>query len=158
MKKIFVLIILSIAGFSCKDCEVTKPKHKPIDWGNYNDVHTVYWNYTGKCSDFKEERPGPTIKMYGWIQSPHSQYTYPHDFYLIGDSLLVEANQNGAYVRIQCFNDKEYEALQAKFDTSDLTKKCFVTGELVTMNLEAYRCCHVTPNIFIEDADNVYFE
>jgi hypothetical protein len=158
MKKIFALIIvLSIAGFSCgKKCNIDKPKHlKPIDWENYNDVYTVKWNYTGDCSVHYDKEK--IIKIYGWIFQPVT--VAPNDFYLLSDSLLIEThNPKCAMVRVQCFNKESLELIRAKFDTSDLKKKCYVTGKLVLFNLSNNDCCHTSPEIFVEKSDEILFE
>ena len=162
MKKLLVLIIvLSITGFSCnKKCGVNKPRNiKPIDWENCNDVHTVMWNYTGDCSDFTLGETGQTIKMYGWIFGPMD--VSPHGFTMLSDSLLVEAyTRECAMVSVWFYseNPEEYERLKAKFDTSDLTKKCHVTGSLVIIDLPTNDCCSTAPSITIMNADDVYFE
>ncbi|MCL2041620.1 MAG: hypothetical protein FWG84_06250 [Bacteroidales bacterium] len=162
MKKLFVLVIvLFVAGFSCKEkdkCQIDKPGNiKPIDWENYNDTHTVYWNYTGDCSDFTIGQTDHIIKMYGWIFDPQS--VRPHDFYLLSDSLFVEANNpKCAMVRIQCFYKEALEAIQTKFDTSDLKRRCYVTGSLIIFDRPNNDCCFTTPTITIMNADDVYFE
>jgi len=160
MKKIFILIIvLSIAGFSCnRKCGVDKPKNiKPIDWENYNDVHTVKWNYTDDCSDFTfHNDTGKTIKMYGWMFHPMD--VSPDLFCLLSDSLLVEANNPKCAMVYVGGIREEWERLKEKFDTSDLTKKCYVTGSLEFSNQSDNDCCLVTPSIGIMNADDIYFE
>ena len=50
-RNIIAVCLLSIIGIttfsSCqKSCIKDRPKNvKPIDWNNYNDVSTVFWNY-----------------------------------------------------------------------------------------------------------------
>jgi ABC-type oligopeptide transport system substrate-binding subunit len=71
MKKINLLLILSFAAVlfaACeKNCIGKRSKDvKPIDWENYNDVSTVYWNYVSLYSERKQEDEGKTIKISGW--------------------------------------------------------------------------------------------
>jgi hypothetical protein len=62
MRKISFLIISCLTAIlllftTCeKNCIGKRPKDvKPIDWENYNDVHTVYWNYVSLYSERKQE-------------------------------------------------------------------------------------------------------
>jgi len=161
MKKIMLLylFLLIFAGFSCKDkCKIDKPKNiKPIDWENYNDVHAVYGNYAGDCSEFILGRTGKIIKMYGWIFQPKE--ASPSLFRLLSDSTFAESNNpKCASVFIRLTNNKESAALRTKFDASDLTKKCYVTGELFIADRANNDCCRAEPEIFLESADDIYFE
>ena len=69
--KIYTVCAVTLLAFSCKpSCDLDKPKDvKPVDWENYNDVYTVYWNFVAKafgcCSE--TEFAGKTIKVFGWI-------------------------------------------------------------------------------------------
>jgi hypothetical protein len=154
-KNILYFTALLLLFAACKpNCEPKIPKGvKPIDWENYNDVYTVKWNYTGDCST--TGKTGLTIKMYGWIF--HPQTAYPSLFCMLSDSLFIEANNpKCAMVHVRCIEDIEH--LKAKFDTSDLTKKCYVTGELFIADRPTNDCCTTEPEIMIMDANDVYFE
>jgi hypothetical protein len=49
-----------------KNCKIKYPKDvKPIDWENYNDVYTVYWNMVHCCSETIDLQ-NETIKISGW--------------------------------------------------------------------------------------------
>ena len=161
MKKLFILIIvLSITGFSCnKKCGVDKPKNiKPIDWENYNDVHTVKWNFRDDCSKFPLGRTGKTIKMYGWIFHPQS--VNPYLFALLSDSLFVEAdNPKCAMVYVICDGDREEcTAISSKINSSDSKRKCYVMGELSIDHLAGNTCCTSEPEILLKSSDDIYFE
>jgi len=159
MKKVILYIAaLFMLSVACKpNCDVKIPNGvKPIDWENYNDTYTVYWNYKGNdCSS--SGKTGLTIKMYGWIFHPQDVSAW--SFYLLSDSLLVEANNpKCAMVWIKCFEKEEIGRLKAKFDTSDLTKKCYVAGKLFIDSFSNNDCCTTESEITIENADDVYFE
>ena len=160
MKKVilcFATLLLIVAA--CKpNCNPKVPKGvQPIDWENYNDVYTVHWNYTMDCSNAPLGRTGQTIKMYGWIFHPQTVSFW--DFSLLSDSLFVESNNpKCAMVRVQCFNREEFDSIQAKFNAADRTKKCYVTGELGVSALAGNDCCTTSPDIFIDKADDIYFE
>jgi len=157
--QLIVIVLLSFAYFSCKkNCNIDRPKNlKPIDWENYNDAYTVYWNYTGDCADFPLGKTGKTIKMYGWIFQPTN--VYPHSFNLLSDSLLVEdGNPKCAMIRVQCFNAEELEKIKAKFDSSDLKKKCYIIGEIVVFDEPDNHCCLTSPDVLIEGTNSIFFD
>jgi hypothetical protein len=134
---------------------------QPINWESYNDVKTVYWNCYTYCKDrdIIDYHSGKQVKMYGWIFSAFDKYLDYGDFTLIDDSLLIHAPNpsNASQVRIQCFNSEELEGIKNKFETADLTSKCYVHGVLSLPCLHQMGCSKTRVEIFIESADDIYF-
>ena len=70
MKKIILCLtaILLLFATCDKGCKIKRPKNlKPIDWENYNDVNTVYWNCVKSCEKYSDEHEGKIVKISGWI-------------------------------------------------------------------------------------------
>ncbi|MDO9154869.1 MAG: hypothetical protein Q7U47_14375 [Paludibacter sp.] len=70
MKKIifivasFILLCITSCKIPCPP--ISKPKDlQPIDWENYNDVKTVYYNCVKYCSE-KSIMEGRKVKVCGW--------------------------------------------------------------------------------------------
>jgi hypothetical protein len=162
MKKIFALIIvLSIAGFSCrKKCNIDKPKHlKPIDWENYNESYTVYWNGVKDCSE-SGIGDGESIKVFGWIR----QCAYdkplidPTLFAITEEKYRTECNgAKGTILYVRPFDYDFLDSLQIKLDTN-ATKKCYINGKLSYNNLYSNNCCRAVPEIVIYSTDDIKFE
>jgi len=99
----------------------------------------------------------------GWVyNSDHVSAKY---FYLTEDRQTVNTDvPEFPYVRIlnylpffdAVFIDEDL--LQAKLDTSDLTKKCFIKGTLCLEEIITKGCCRATPAIVIRDINDIYFE
>jgi len=142
--------------------QIVKPDNlKQIDWNKYNDVETVYWNYYSFCSELdKSGRTGKMIKVYGWIHNLFHGDIDCRDFYLISDSIQIYApnTSNTKAIRVQCFNATECDKLKRKFETFVQSKKCFVKVELALVCLEQMGCSKAVAEIFIENANDVYFE
>jgi len=156
MKKINLLLILSLVAVlftNCgKFCLEKRPKDiKPIDWENYNSVYDVFYNYYRLCSEQRYEDSEKTIMVSGWL------------YRLWGGGLILRnipnhTNENSEYPRISLLAFRVNEELYAKIDTCDLTKKCFVKGELIFGCAEAGLCSTSVPLIIIKNADDIYFE
>ena len=140
----FTAFLLILAGVfsSCKEkegqCgEIKKPKDlKPIDWENYNDVYTVYWNYFGYCDD-REFDTGDTVSVYGWKSNFYDL------FYI---SAVPEDNKHPVI---------GIKVSPAQIAAADLTKKCFVRGLVILPCLDDMGCSVVSVQIL---ATNIYFE
>jgi hypothetical protein len=50
------------------------------------------------------------------------------------------------------------DSLPSKFDTCDLTKKCFVKGELRIKSYPLLYCSHLMPMVAVLNIDDIYFE
>jgi len=148
MKKIILVFTAIVLLFTAceKSCLEKKPKNlKLIDWENYNDVYTVYWNYHQECPG-KQEDENKEIMVYGWIKNG-----------FMGWELVADRNSNpnggNSHVILQAANQ-----VPAIIDSSDLTKKCFIKGILGLCNFPTNNCCHVVPLIMITNINDIYFE
>lgn len=68
MKKLILCFTIIVFVFvACnKECQIKYPKNlKSIDWENYNDVYTVYWNTVHLCFETVNLQ-SDTIKISGW--------------------------------------------------------------------------------------------
>jgi hypothetical protein len=129
---------------------------KPIDWVNYNDVYTVYWNNTNNCakSDYRNENK--KIKVYGWIkQDPYGNNYFSHGFTLIDDQsqILAPNIAHCSHVGIS-FGE------EVKVDTNEiiLKKKCYIEGELIFDCLPLNRGNPLTSTIIrVYNSNDIYF-
>ena len=165
MKNLIFLVAVSLIFFpSCKEkdgwcSEVKIPKNlSPIDWENYNDVYTVYWNCMKKQE--KHNNKGDTIKVYGWIfQGHHGHPVRTEEFSLIDKEANIFAPnrsvENGVYISVECYSIAD--SLKNKFSTLDITKKCYITGAL-RINGIIGQCEPVVPIIKVTDINNINFE
>ena len=172
IKMLAMLIIsgVTLFAFSCKPtCNIKIPKGiNPIDWVNYNDVYTFYWNYVKDCSAIYNDR-GKYIKVSGWIfQGGRFAPVNPADFYLIDNEANIFALNSSVGTSIMVkvgfgkYNDcwlceELTDLLKIKFTEADITKKCFVRGRLDYFSIDTM-CCHEVPIIIINDIDDIYFE
>jgi len=142
MRKIILCFTALLLMFAT--CEKIPKDVKPIDWENYNDVYTVYWNLYSSCEKIKSEYYGKTIKIAGW-----------NIWYLDAFSLCDDTKDNAApFVAIEC-NLPEFKT---KLDTSDLTKKCFIKGNIHLKKEKMPRGCRVFPVVKVTDINDIYFE
>jgi len=134
-------------------CEKIKiPKDvKPIDWENYNDVYTVYWNCYSSYKKIKSEYEGKTIKISGW-----SPWWYD-SFYLCDDAKYVDNTVRADVIPtilITCY----LPGFKEKLDTCDLKKKCFVKGKIRFDTLEYSSSYSIKTKIEVTDINDIYFE
>ena len=153
MRKLVALFsVLLLLFASCnKSCKIKYPKNlKQIDWENYNDVHTVYWNLVHCCSETINLQ-SDTIMISGWKPSNFTTLSlcdYPNTYY--GDGTIK------TLVHITCYLPEFKE----KLDTSDLTKKCYIKGKILLQQGESYskKDCKVVPKIKITNINDIYFK
>ena len=166
MRKISFLMILCIAAIillfaTCDNpCKIKYLKDvKPIDWENYNDVYTVYWNYVhvsgSKQAHNMRMDEGKEIMIYGWVTSQHANSIPLFD--------LSESPNGGIHcpvaIALPAQDPYILVNLRTKLDTCDLTKKCFIKGKLKSGELfNGNYFCKGQAYIMIEYFDNVYFE
>jgi hypothetical protein len=165
MKTIKYLLLTSLVLFnlSCKETEkcgaIEKPKNlKAINWENYNDIYTVYWNYAGDCSniDLTGEK---TIKIEGWLLQPGGNITEinPEQFYI-----TTKPNQfligEEIHINVRVDSKEVTDALRIKFENNDLTKKCYIKGRLLVLDFPMNYCCYSWPVIILEDENDIIFE
>ncbi|MDR1180547.1 MAG: hypothetical protein LBL13_01010 [Bacteroidales bacterium] len=171
MNKIILCILTGMLVFTAcgKICRSVKPPKdlKPIDWTHYNDVYTVSGNFYTLCSDIKSEYKDKEIMVYGWIwDSPYEDKIIEiikNKFYfcLIENPDKINETprlQNSIAVSVVRVSPIEKEQIQMKLDTCDLTRKCFVKGQLFFNCLHTMGCSEAVPEIFITNADDIYFE
>ena len=166
------MLFLHFLAFSCKpDWEIKFPKGvQPIDWENYNDVYTVYWNFLKNCSEPWSNELGKDIKVCGWIfQSSDGGFSPVNTIYyfcLINkeENIFADYPDDGTGVVISVVigrsdEDKAFiDSLKNKFATSDITKKCYIKGKLSFETSSDLRSCYKYPQIVISNADDIYFE
>ncbi|MDR1120408.1 MAG: hypothetical protein LBM08_05780 [Dysgonamonadaceae bacterium] len=175
--KMFSICIVALFAFSCQpkcDIKIKNPGDiKPVDWENYNDVYTVFWNYlTTNIPRGAGYPTGETIKVYGKIDAgtiqSSSSSTF-HSFALMDEHEYADNDIYGylhqAYtypapsVRVVCYPISD--ELQEKFASCDLTGKCYIKGELATAILGSAvpdRCRFTVPNVYLRSMDDIYFE
>ena len=171
--KLLILCGVALLVVSCKpNCDINKPKGvKPIDWENYNDVYTVFWNGVRDCSSGNFDDAGKDIKVFGWIfQGPiypdgKPLPVNPEKFALISNEEDIfwwnfsTRGGQGIYVNAYRLEDVEnYRKLVDKFATADITKKCYISGKLYFQSLPNNDCCSTISGIQIYSADDIYFE
>ena len=124
----------------------------PFDWENYNSVATV-------ALDYKKITPGETIKIAGWIML-YIKEEIEQDYYFH----LID-NPNRTYngfvaIPIKTKNQEDMGLLKSKFESSDLAKKCYITGEFHTEEFFVHDGDYISsvPYVSITNVDNVFFE
>jgi hypothetical protein len=160
MKKLILLLTAILLLFSgCpKHCLVDSPKDiKPIDWENYNDVATLFWNYYALSSETKWEDENKEIMVYGWILNQLGLGVKANNFSLLDDlDKIQDPHPTRPFITIRTYQAIE---LQSIFDTCDLTKKCFVKGKLNFGHINTSGVCNTThPEILITDINDIYFK
>jgi len=161
MKKIALFtIVLSLFLTSCEKkgdvCKINYPNNvKDIDWNNYNDVYTVHWNYHSECGKVKNDDNGKEIMVYG-ILSP--EYVQSAEFLYLTDCINDLKPIIIIETRRVFENDSLFYQVQAKLDTSDLTKKCFIKGEIYLFDFHTNDCCWSRPIILLTNVNNIFFK
>jgi len=125
---------------------------KPIDFENYNDVYTVYWNYRTYC-DETDPNPGDSIKVWGWI----TNYSLPST-----GTFFIYSQPQGDYRRRVIFvllPKHVGNELAMKMVNITFPAKCFLYGEVMLPCLEEGTCRNkVTVSLYVNDVNNIYFE
>jgi len=158
MKRIILCLTAILLLFSAceKACLEKKPrKVKPIDWENYNDVYTAFWNTYSTISESSNILQRE-IMVYGWVKPKYSEYrfTLVTDTHDSDKSLqLVGKPHFDVYIR-----GSEMALIREKLDTCDLTKKCYVKGKLDFNRIKAGLCGIAIPEIIIEDINDFFIE
>jgi hypothetical protein len=170
--KIF-LVIVALFVCSCKrNCSIKPYSNlKPIDWENYNEPRVVTGNYSSaSCKDMGYVG---NIKVSGWLfqgsiyNDDKPKPIDPSLFALINNKEDIfqpnfQTKGGGIYIHPDGDTWDEYtglvEALRTKFANVDLTKKCYIKGEIFLATRETNHCCYVSPQIIIKSIDDIYFE
>ena len=151
-----IVLLLGVLWISagCDQCNYPKipKKLSPINWEEYNDVYTVYWNGAKKGWALN----GKTVKITGWLYNPDRVEVSGRclsPYFQLADS----PNDKG--VSLAAGSEEIIELLKIKFANSDLTKKCYMTGIIRMGTLEfCLRDKYFTTCVEITDIDNIYFE
>jgi len=165
MKKIILCFTALLLLFTAckppedKPCKIYRPKDlRPIDWENYNDVYTVYWNYRTVNFDINdkiEQDRGKNIMIYGWVH--FGDFSNIHGFGLRESfNSGLTCNVGADVIQIDSINYL-HEQLQTKLDTSDWTRKCFIKGKLSSVEFPD-NCNWRYPKVIITDINDIYFE
>ncbi|MDR2653557.1 MAG: hypothetical protein LBC68_14850 [Prevotellaceae bacterium] len=156
---ILIMIILAVACVmfaSCITCRVDKPKNlQPINWANYNNVYTVFWNCKAECGEYSFS--GNEIKIKGWL--PSETYEIIDNYNLeIWETKENADKRDGANVNIPIIATSEImSSVISLLNSENLNKQCFIKGKLEYMRIETM-CCRVSPRIVLENIDNISFE
>jgi hypothetical protein len=168
MKKIIVCLMTVLLGLASCD-KACNPKHpqdlKPIDWENYNDVYTVYWNYINKCREKSYNRnEKKKIKVYGWVkQDPYGNNDFTHSCFLINEQSEIFATNmsNCTFVSVNLLDtnvDFQWDTI-VKIDTSVITsKKCYIEGEMSFRCIGSRNCPETVCVIDVYNFDNIYYK
>lgn len=162
-----LLLCLTLLGLltltSCLDfCNpIERPKDlEPINWENYNDVYTVYWNYVfyNRPEKINDEDSGKEIMICGFatnfgIPSPSAS----------GFTIIDNKNESFPCIYIRpSFGDRDsINQLQTILDTGYLANiKCYIKGTLYFENLtpDMGECQTYQPIIIINNVDDIYFK
>ena len=168
MKRIFpiviIIIVIIISAISCdKQCH-NKWKDTDIpalsDTG-YNTCNAIFYNYSlvTESANEAEHYNGQNVKVCGWFMQPNSvclvaltdNPNYAGEDYMDDD---------GAYETIYC-DFSHNPALFPNADNVDLTKKCYVIGTILMVDLptgegrKSSHCQVYTPHIIVAD---LYYE
>ena len=140
---------------TCQKCKIKYPKNiKPIDWENYNDVYTVYWNLCSLTSEIKNFPLHEEIMVYGWIHNQNQYGVSAKKFSLVDDPSRIHGIPGSPSIMVE----NNFDEIQVMFDTCDLTKKCFVKGKLLFIDIIRGYCKTIEPSMYITDINNIYFE
>ena len=151
--------ITEVGNFKVED-EVLPADVKPIDWKNYNDVYTIYWNYRNNT---QEGPTGKILKAEGWVAPISWQHEInPHYFKLANIPYGQIQTQMDWYekytISIETASPEVAEQLKIKFEDNDLNKKCYITGELIFETWDGAPRYSTHLVIVITDANAVIFE
>jgi hypothetical protein len=131
---------------------------KPIDWVNYNDVYTVYWNNTNNCAKGDYRNENKKIKVYGWVWNPpNGDRDFSHEFTLIDDQSQIFASNLSDCRCIDIFLEK---GVNVDTNEINLNKKCYVEGKLFFMCLTHNGGSSRTTVTFVRvyNSNDIYFE
>ena len=154
--KLLLIIILSIAFLaqSCQRCEKKPPKNiPPIDWKNYNETKTIVDNYHWRNCDDHPFGHGETIKVCGWIYLNFDKHGKLQPHFSLTDDPWVE---NGISIAVSV-SPEIMDDFDNKIGACEVTKKCFVSGELLLVQQHT-NCCFLSTEIKLCNIDDIYFE
>ena len=174
-------VLLMFAGWfiSCDDkkkeietenpCNSKRPTNlKPIDWENYNDVHTFSLYYRGKCEEeaWLLGDEGKTINVSGWMHQNMGWWETQgkiHFFTLIdnkADIYIIPYGGLGIFISTE--DPIVAKELYDKVIMADVSKKMHLRGTLSfsMMHIDGidFGCCIISASITLQSVDDIYFE
>jgi hypothetical protein len=111
----------------------------------------VYWNCYSCCDEINENE-GRTVKISGWKAWSYDAFNLCDDAKYADRKLGYTAAT--PFVTIRC----DLPEFQAKLDSCDLTKKCFIEGKIFLWREDYPRGCTAEPKIEITNIDDIYFK
>jgi len=172
---VFISLCICLFFSSCnKPANCTESRKKPedlksVDFDNYNDVSTVYWNYRKFCDEVSRSwqdrefvynrdnyetnpNPGDFIKVWGWID----EYSLPSTGqFFIHNQIWGDYRRNTLHI---FSNMRVGNELALKLVDVDFPAKCFISGEVILPCLEESDCRRVTVSLYLKDVNDIYFE
>ena len=160
---IAVLIIISLMC-SCKHTcdDVVKPANlQPINWNDWNDAYTVFYNFYDNEEDACHSFDGDTILCYGHI----AKYLYDDYSSLKPDNIYLESGhmQQGVHIDFSFIydqNSSERDSLINLLNNSTYSDTCFVKGVFSiysnTIHVFPKSCTYVHPKITVHRIENIY--
>jgi len=175
MKSWLAICCIILFAFSCTSkCEIDIEKPNdvmPIDWDNYNDVYTVFWNYLKNDCSGSGYPTGDMIKIYGIIDSNNTSVSnsgfvlkdeHEHEYNDVFDHLYRFGGYSAPLVAVSVFCSSS--ELQKMLASSELTRRCYIKGEISTRILtydkrpRPDKCCFSVLGIYLRNIDDIYFE
>jgi hypothetical protein len=153
------MFVAMLVFSACKEMYKKKlPKDlKPIDWSNYNDVYTVYWNNINECIERNYRNQDRKIKLYGWVWVGYNPegIDFLHEITLMNDSSKIFASNRSEYPFIVVHFDKDVIV-----DTNEIISKkmCYVEGELSFMCLPLSTYSVTVTGVRVYNSNDIYFE
>ena len=163
MKKIILSLTAIVLLFaSCdKDCKMGRPQDvKSVDWENYNDVYTVYWNYVfyNKPGKINEEDRDKEIMVCGFAYDWRGLPSAGLGFYIADNT---NEKYPCVYIPPLMGNRDSILQLDSILKAGYLANmKCYVKGKLDFRNLtpDMGECQTYQPIITINNIDDIYFK
>ena len=173
---IYVVIVLFLAGglTCCKEqdtpCMVrVRPQNlPPIDWENYNCIHTVLSAYNGiiDWNPWMYADTGRMIKVYGWVD--RLKHPNPYFFSLRGSAVIDNtgiSHNERLFVWVSGEPDAVMRQLGELTGQGKISRKIFVRGTLRLIGfalVDAVNPCfsgsYVSGGVEIYGIDDFYFE
>jgi len=161
MKKIIFCLaactVIAFVFYACgpSGCNTKRPKYNLIDWNNYNDVYTTYWNFYGSEDVWNaalEKRPTSVtpLMICGYISDYSLEQNY---LVLIDDSLSAVQNKWKRERIVARFSDNVSEIIR----NSNIHNKCFISAYQLVMVPALTNCASYTQIELIINSHYIYF-
>ena len=164
MKQIGLYIIISIFAFTAcnkncckeKDCQPKIPNDiKAIDWENYNDVYTIFWNCYGLCSD-EHIYDDSIVKICGWCVVRFDLFSLCDDAkHSTWDPSITLGS--AIFIVIDLPHNVN-NLLKSQIDSAGRPLKFYITGKIRSYCPETGVCQNSVPRIVVENQNDIYFK